>query len=277
MATTKRDYYESLGVGRNATPEDIRKAFRKLAFDHHPDRNKDPGAEARFKEISEAYEVLSDGQKRAQYDRFGHAGASAFGRGFEGFDNFGFGDIFDAFFGGSGRRRGGARAAARGADLAATITIEFEEACFGAEKEVEIARAELCSRCDGSRGEPGTQPEQCSNCNGIGEVRRAQRSVFGEFVNIATCEVCRGEGRVNTKPCTQCRGAGRERRNRKIAVKIPAGVDTGSQMRLSGEGEPGANGGLRATSTSTSTSRSTRSSAARRTTSSTPCPSVWPR
>ena len=242
MATTKRDYYEVLGIGRNATSEEIRKAFRKLAFEYHPDRNKSPGAEEKFKEINEAYEVLSDSQKRGQYDRFGHAGPSPFGRGFEGFDNFGFGDIFDAFFGGSGRR-GRTTTVARGADLAATITIEFEEACFGAEKEVEIARAELCSRCRGSLSEPGSPPQRCDNCNGTGEVRRAQRSIFGQFVNVSACDRCRGQGRVITKPCAQCRGAGRERKSRTIAVRVPAGVDTGSQIRLTGEGEPGFNGG----------------------------------
>ena len=245
MATAKRDYYEVLGIGRNATPEEIRKVFRKLAFEYHPDRNKDTGAEAKFKEVNEAYEVLSDAEKRGQYDRFGHSGgASPFGRGFEGFDNFGFGDIFDAFFSGSGgRRRGTATAAARGPDLAATMAIEFEEACFGAEKQFEVTREELCSRCQGTRAEPGSPPEPCANCNGTGEVRRAQRSMFGQFVNISACDVCRGEGKTISKPCTQCRGAGRERKKRTLSVKIPAGVDSGAQIRLTNEGQPGFYGG----------------------------------
>ena len=248
MATTKRDYYEVLGLSRNATQEDIRKAFRKLAFDNHPDRNKDPGAEARFKEINEAYEVLSDDQKRTQFDRFGHAGATPFGRGFEGFEGFGgFGDIFDAFFGGQGgaARRGRTATVERGADLAAALTIEFEEACLGAEREFEVSRAEPCDRCNGARSEPGSQLAQCSSCNGAGEVRRVERSIFGQFVNVATCGSCRGEGRVVTNPCSQCRGSGRERKRKSIAVKIPPGVPRGSQIRLRGEGELGKNGGPR--------------------------------
>jgi molecular chaperone DnaJ len=245
MATTKRDYYEVLGIPREATPEDIRRAFRKLAFEFHPDRNKAPEAEGKFKEINEAYEVLSDAEKRAHYDRFGHAAraGTAGARGFEGFDNFGFGDIFDAFFGGAAGTQRRPNAPARGADLAAAITIEFEEACAGVEKEFDITRTEMCSRCNGSRSEPGGEVQRCNNCNGTGEVRRAQRSVFGQFINVALCDVCRGEGRVITKPCVQCKGSGRERRKRRLSVKVPAGVDNGNQVRLSGEGEPGANGG----------------------------------
>ena len=243
MATTKRDYYDVLSVGREASAENIRKAFRKLAFEYHPDRNRDPNAESRFKEISEAYEILSDSQKRSQYDQFGHTGASPSGRGFDGFDNFGFGDIFDAFFGGT--RRGGRRtnASSRGGDMAATMTIEFDESAFGTEKKFDISRTEVCSRCDGKRAEPGSDIATCDACNGAGEIRRVQRSVFGQFVNVVTCDKCRGGGQFVTKPCAQCDGAGRARNRRKMAVKVPPGVDSGNRVRLTGEGEPGLNGG----------------------------------
>lgn len=244
MATAKRDYYEVLGIAKEATSEDVRKAFRKLAFEFHPDRNKAPDAEGKFKEVNEAYEVLSDTDKRAHYDRFGHAATAGNARGFEGMENFGFGDIFDAFFGGAADpRRRAANAPQRGADLAAAISIEFEEACFGAEKEFDITRTEICSRCSGSRSEPGGEVKKCVNCNGTGEVRRSQRSVFGQFVNIAPCDICRGEGKVFVRPCTQCRGAGRERKKSRLSVKVPPGVGAGNQIRLTGEGEPGANGG----------------------------------
>jgi len=243
MATVDRDYYEVLGVRRDATPEDIKKAFRRLAMEYHPDRNKSRGAEQRFKEINQAYEVLSDPERRAMYDRFGHAGSDGgFARGFEGFGFGGFGDIFDAFFGGTTTRRRGPRP---GADLRQQVTLTFEEAAFGCEKTVEVTSAETCSRCNGLRAEPGTEPEKCRNCGGTGEVRRVQQSVFGQFVNIATCERCGGEGRFIAHPCRSCRGAGRERKARRLQVKFPAGIDEGAQMRLSGEGEVGAHGGSR--------------------------------
>jgi molecular chaperone DnaJ len=244
MATAERDYYEVLGIGRDATPEDVKKAFRRLAMEYHPDRNKARGAEERFKEINRAYEVLSDPERRQMYDRFGHAGTDGgFARGFEGFGFGGFGDIFDAFFGGTatGRRRG----PARGGDLRQPVSLTFEEAAFGAEKAIEITSAEVCSTCKGQRAEPGTDVEKCKNCGGAGEVRRVQQSVFGQFVNIATCERCGGEGRFIAHPCKACRGAGRERRTRRLEVKFPAGVDDGAQMRLSGEGEAGTLGGSR--------------------------------
>lgn len=244
MATAKRDYYEVLGVPRGASAEEVKKAFRKLAMRYHPDRNKDDGAEARFKEIGEAYEVLSDAEKRTVYDRYGHAGLQGFdpGRGFEGFDFGGVGDIFDAFFGGSatGRR---AREAQRGADRRVDIDIEFEEAAFGCEREVEVERIERCARCAGAGSEPGSQAARCPACDGSGQVRRVSRSFFGQFVNIAACSNCRGEGRIITDPCHDCRGAGRQRQVRTLAVKIPAGVADGSRMRLSGEGDTGVNGG----------------------------------
>jgi molecular chaperone DnaJ len=246
MATDqKRDYYDVLGIARNASADEIKKAFRRLAMQYHPDRNKEAEAEARFKEVNEAYEVLSDTEKRQLYDRFGHQATSAdgFARGFEGFGFGGLGDIFDAFFGGASARA--QRGPTRGADVRKSVTLTFEQAVFGVEKEVEIATAELCPSCNGLRSEPGTQPERCPQCQGSGETRRVQQSIFGQFVNVAPCDRCRGEGRVVTTPCAYCKGTGREKRKRKLQVKIPAGVDHGQQMRLSGEGELGQGGGPR--------------------------------
>jgi len=238
----KRDYYEVLGISRNATDEEIKKAFRKLAFQYHPDHNHGDGAADRFKEINEAYEVLSDADKRAAYDRFGHGGAEGlFGRGFEGFDFGGFGDIFDAFFGGVNTAT--RQAPRRGADLHYSLTITFEEAVFGCEKEMSISRTENCSLCHGVGSKPGSQPIRCPNCNGTGQVRRVQQTIFGRFTNTTTCSQCHGEGRIITEPCPQCRGTGKEKRQRSILVKIPAGIDGGSQLRLSGEGEAGLRGG----------------------------------
>lgn len=181
------------------------------------------------------------------YDRFGHAAAQSgenpFARGFEGFGFGGLGDIFDAFFGGATSRA--QRGPVRGADVRKTITISFQEAVFGTEKQFDVTTAELCSVCNGLRAEPGTRPERCSQCNGTGEVRRTQQSIFGQFVNVTTCDRCRGEGRIITTPCGHCRGTGRERRKRTLSVKIPAGIDHGSQMRLTGEGEIGSQGGPR--------------------------------
>jgi len=239
---TKRDYYEVLGVDRNATDEEIKRAFRKLAFKYHPDRNREDGAEEKFKEVNEAYEVLSDPDKRSAYDRFGHSGAEGlFGRGFEGFDFGGFGDIFEAFFGGAATAT--RQAPQRGADLHYGLTITFEEAAFGCEKEINISRTENCSLCQGIGCKPGTQPSRCSNCNGTGQIRRTQQSIFGHFSSTTTCSRCRGEGKIITEPCSQCRGTGKEKHQRSISVKIPAGVDEGSQIRLSGEGEAGTRGG----------------------------------
>lgn len=239
----KRDYYEILGVPRNATDEEVKKAFRKLAFQYHPDRNRENGAEEKFKEINEAYEVLSDPQKRSNYDRYGHVGAEdIFGRGFEGFDFGGFGDIFEAFFGGATTRRA-QRAPQRGADLHYSLTISFEEAAFGCEKDIEIWRTENCSRCYGVGSQPGTNPERCPNCNGTGQVRRTQQSIFGRFVNVSSCGRCHGEGQIITHPCPQCKGSGKEKVRRKLRVNIPAGIDNGSRVRLNGEGEAGIWGG----------------------------------
>jgi molecular chaperone DnaJ len=240
--TTKRDYYEVLGVDRDATNEEIRRAFRKLAFKYHPDHNHDDKTGERFKEVNEAYEVLSDPDKRAAYDRFGHGGAEGlFGRGFEGFSFGGFGDIFDAFFGGAATAS--RQATQRGADLGYGITITLEEAAFGCEKEINISRTENCSLCQGVGSKPGSQPARCPNCNGMGQVRRVHQSLFGRFAQTATCPQCHGEGRIITEPCPQCRGTGKEKHKRDILVNIPAGVDNGSQIRLRGEGEAGRRGG----------------------------------
>ena len=242
MTTSKRDYYQVLGVSRGASDEDIKKAFRKLAMEYHPDRNKDAAASERFKEINEAYQVLSDAKKRSSYDTFGHAGVNANGGGFEGFENFGgFGDIFDAFFGGGTRRS--PTAARRGADLQIDINVDFEKAVFGAEEEIEIRRHEVCSRCRGARSEPGSTPDTCSQCRGTGQVRRSQQGIFGQFTQVSTCTMCRGEGHVITVPCSQCRATGTEIRDRKLVVTVPAGIESNTQIRLTGEGEPGMYGG----------------------------------
>ncbi|MDE3074093.1 MAG: molecular chaperone DnaJ [Chloroflexota bacterium] len=240
MATTqKRDYYEVLGVARNASDDEIKKAFRRLARQYHPDVNKSKDAEARFKEINEAYEVLSDPQKRQMYDQFGHDAPQ--GMGFEGFGFGGFSDIFQTFFGGqTGARQRGPQ---RGADLRYNLTLTFEEAVFGCEKELEVPRADTCPACRGLGAEPGTQPTRCPNCNGTGELRRVQQSIFGQFVNVVVCDRCQGEGRVITTPCHECHGAGRVRVTKHVTLKVPGGVDSGSQIRLTGEGEAGPRGG----------------------------------
>lgn len=246
MATQKADYYDILDVPRNASQDEIKRAFRRLAMQYHPDRNSEEGAEAKFKEINEAYEILSDPERRANYDRFGHAGleGSFSSRGFDGFGPFGsFGDIFDAFFGASSQAR--RRAPTPGADLRATVELTFEEAAFGTAKTITVNRTELCSRCQGLRAEPGTEPQRCPVCEGAGEVRRVQRSVFGQFINVAACDRCRGEGLIIPTPCTNCRGSGRERVTRQLEVTIPAGVDNGSIVQLRGEGELGSFGGPR--------------------------------
>ncbi len=244
MTTKKRDYYEVLGIPRGASDEEIKRAFRKLALEYHPDRNRSDGAADRFKEINEAYQVLSDSERRSRYDRFGHAGVTNGGAtGFDGFENFGgVGDIFEAFFGDfGGRARAGS--ARRGADLRVSVTLEFAEAAFGTEKQVEITRTERCAVCRGSRAEPDTTPDVCTNCRGSGQVRRAQQGFFGQFVQVVTCRVCGGDGHVITRPCRHCRGSGTERKHRKLAVTIPAGIESDTQLKLRGEGEAGVGGG----------------------------------
>ena len=241
----KRDYYEVLGVQRSASKDEMKKAYRQLARQYHPDVNKEGDSSERFKEINEAYEVLSDDNKRAAYDRYGHAGVQNGSAGFGGFDaGFGgFADIFEEFFGGGMGGKRQRRGPRRGADLRYDLSITFEEAVFGIEKDVEITRAEICHACNGSGAEPGTSPERCSTCNGSGEVRRVQQSILGSFVNVTTCPTCQGTGEVITVPCKTCHGRKQVQRTRTIKVKIPAGVDNDTQIRLTGEGGPGINGG----------------------------------
>lgn len=245
LSMSKRDYYEILGVSKDASEAELKKAYRQLARKYHPDVNSnDAEAEQKFKEVQEAYGVLSDSQKRQQYDRFGHAGAEGqgFGGGYgaQGFD--GFDDIFDMFFGGSGggsRRRG----PKRGSDLQLSMEITFEEAAFGVEREVEIPRMENCQHCDGTGAEPGTHPETCATCKGSGQQTVVQNTPFGRFQSSRTCETCQGRGTIIKSRCGDCAGTGKVRKKKKIKVKIPAGVDTGSRLQLSGEGEAGTLGG----------------------------------
>ncbi|MGD2048514.1 MAG: molecular chaperone DnaJ [Chloroflexota bacterium] len=241
---TKRDYYEVLGVERSASKDDLKRAYRRMARKYHPDVNKDSGSDERFKEINEAYEVLSNDSTRAAYDRFGHAGVQGAGAG-AGFNDFsGFGsvaDIFEEFFTGFGtRRRRGPR---RGGDLRYDLTITFEEAVFGIEKEIQVRRPEICPQCYGSGAEPGTNPVRCTNCNGTGEVRQMRQSFLGSFVNVTTCHVCGGSGETIPTPCTVCNGQKQIQQTRTLNVKVPPGVDNDTQIRLSGEGTPGTEGG----------------------------------
>ncbi|MGG3161772.1 molecular chaperone DnaJ [Geobacillus stearothermophilus] len=240
----KRDYYEVLGVSKNATKDEIKKAYRKLSKQYHPDINKAPDAAEKFKEIKEAYEVLSDDEKRARYDRFGHADPNeAFGGGgfrgggfdFGGFSGFGgFEDIFETFFGGGPRK---------GADVEYMMTLTFEEAAFGKETEIEVPREETCETCHGSGAKPGTSPQPCSRCGGSGQITSEQATPFGRIINRQTCPTCGGTGRYIPEKCPTCGGTGRVKQRKKIHVKIPAGVDDGQQLRVAGQGEPGVNGG----------------------------------
>jgi len=240
---SKRDYYEVLGVNKGASQEEIKKAFRRLARTYHPDVNKSPDAESKFKEINEAYEVLSDEQKRANYDRFGHAGAE---QGFGGFgdasDFGGFGDIFDMFFGGGGKRRN-PNAPRKGSDLQYTFSVEFKEAVFGKETDIEIPREETCDVCHGTGAKPGSKVETCPTCKGTGQQEVIQNTPFGRIVNRRICQTCEGKGKIVKDKCNICHGTGRVHKKRKIHVKIPAGIDDGAQLRITGEGEAGINGG----------------------------------
>jgi len=242
---SKRDYYEVLGLDRDASKDEIRKAYRKLARKYHPDVNKEDGAEEKFKEAKEAYEVLNDEQKRAQYDQFGHAGAS--GQGFGGFGGAqdfsgGFGDIFDMFFGGGGRTRD-PNAPQQGADLQYTMVLEFEEAVFGKEAEITIPKEEECDTCHGSGARPGSKVETCSHCHGSGQLNTEQNTPFGRVVNRRVCHYCNGSGKIIPEKCPTCHGSGRVKKQKKIKVSIPAGIDEGQQIRVSGKGEAGVNGG----------------------------------
>lgn len=241
----KQDYYEMLGVPRNASDAEIKRAFRKLAFQYHPDHNNDPEAEDKFKEINEAYQVLSDPKKRSSYDRYGRVATEG------GSPDFGFGglgDIFESFFGGFGEPSSGfsktaQRTPQKGDSLQSHLTLSFEEAVFGSKKEVEVQRVENCPLCHGLGSQPGTNPQTCPECHGMGQVRRVQQSLFGRFTHVATCSRCSGSGTIITHPCSQCRGKGKIRIKRKLMVDIPAGVDDGYQLCLDGEGNAGLYGG----------------------------------
>ena len=240
---TDRDYYEVLGVGRSASNEEIKKAFRRLAREYHPDVNNSPDSEERFKEINEAYAVLSDSEKRAAYDRFGHAGVRGTGGVNVDFDFPDFADIFGEFFGFGRTSRRARNVPRRGADLQYRVDLTFEESVFGVEKEIEITRDEVCETCNGSGAEPGTSPVRCATCGGSGEVRQARQTILGSMVQVTTCPACKGSGETIDTPCHTCNGRGLQRRTRKKVVSIPAGVDAGNQIRLAGEGQPGVNGG----------------------------------
>ena len=248
----KRDYYELLEVSQDASKEDIKKAYRRLARKFHPDVNPgDQEAEQKFKEVKEAYDVLSDEQKRARYDQFGHAGTEegmgGFGNAGGDFGGFGdvFSDIFDMFGGGFGGGGAARRGPAKGTDLRLDLEISFKDAAFGVEKDVSIPRMEECDACDGSGAAPGTHPTTCDACGGAGQTRVTQQTAFGQFQSVRTCPKCHGEGSIIKNPCPKCHGGGRVKHTRKVHINIPAGVDDGSRLRLTGEGEPGERGGPR--------------------------------
>ncbi|MBN1486079.1 MAG: DnaJ domain-containing protein, partial [Anaerolineae bacterium] len=236
MAT---DYYAVLGVSRESNPDEIKRAYRQLARKYHPDVSKEVDAEDRFKGINEAYEVLSDPEKRSMYDRFGTVPSNGMG----GMGNYGgFRDPFDIFaevfgnlggFGDFGRGRSGPR---RGNDVRVSVTLAFEEAAKGVEREIEVKRMDTCPACNGSGAEPGTKSDRCNECNGSGQVRRVQQTLFGSFVNITTCPKCNGTGSIIRTPCHKCEGTGKVYTHRRIRVKVPAGVDDGVSIRLAGEG-----------------------------------------
>lgn len=243
----KKDYYEILDIQKGASDDEIKKAFRKLAIKYHPDKNQgDKEAEEKFKEINEAYQVLSDPEKKAHYDQFGTAdfnGGGGFQGGFDFSDIGGFGDIFESFFGGgfsSGRRRNGPE---RGADLEYNLNLTFEEAVFGVEKEISINKHEKCETCSGSGAKSGTSPKTCDKCGGTGQMKVQRNTPLGSFVSVNTCDKCGGKGKVISDPCPTCKGTGKERKLRKIKINVPAGVDTGNVIPLRGHGEAGNNGG----------------------------------
>lgn len=251
MAETKRDYYEVLGVDRNADAATIKKAYRQLAKKYHPDMNPgDKEAEQKFKEAAEAYSVLSDDNKRRQYDQFGHAAFEQGGGGAGGFDFNGadmgdiFGDIFGDLFGGGSRRRAN-NGPMKGANLRASVRITFEEAVFGCEKELELSLKDECTNCHGTGAKPGTSPETCPKCGGRGQVVMTQQSLFGMVQNVTTCPDCGGTGKIIKEKCTSCGGTGYTSSRKKIKVSIPAGIDNGQCVRIAGKGEPGTNGGPR--------------------------------
>lgn len=249
-----KDYYSILGIEKSASQDEIRSAFRKLAIKYHPDKNKgNKAAEEKFKEINEAYQVLSDPQKRSNYDQFGTSefdgggsqGAQGFG-GFGGFDSDfgGFGDIFDSIFGGAGRGTRSRRSQAEpGADLEYNLNLTFEEAVFGCEKEISINRNEKCETCNGTGAKKGTSPKTCDKCGGAGQIRVQRQTPLGIMSTVAVCDKCHGTGKIIDEPCSTCHGTGKERKYRKIKINVPAGVDTGNVIPLRGQGEHGTNGG----------------------------------
>ena len=247
----KRDYYETLGVSKDASGDEIKKAYRKLSKKFHPDINKEANADEKFKEVAEAYEVLSDSQNRASYDQYGHAstdpnfGGGGFGGGGSGFGGFtgGFDDIFDTFFGGGGGRSRNQNAPRQGADLQYRVHLKFEEAIFGKKETIRYAREEECGTCDGSGAKPGTQPKTCSKCHGAGAVQVERNTPFGRVMTQAMCDVCSGTGKEIIEKCTICHGSGHVEEEHSVSVTIPAGVEDGQQLRLAGQGEVGSNGG----------------------------------
>ncbi|MBC8536289.1 molecular chaperone DnaJ [Feifania hominis] len=253
MAENKRDYYEVLGLQKGASADDIKKAYRKLAKKYHPDMNPgDKVAEMKFKEVGEAYEVLSDAEKKSRYDQFGFAGVDpnfaaggAGGAGFEGFGDFsGFGDIFESFFGGGfGGGSSARRGPQKGEDAECVVTLSFEEAVFGCEKQVQVDRIEKCDTCGGSGAAPGTKPETCPHCHGTGQVKVQQRSMLGYMTTVRACDQCGGTGQIVKEACKTCGGRGAVRHRRKIEIKIPAGIDDGQTIYLRGQGHAGSRGG----------------------------------
>ncbi|MCD7033043.1 molecular chaperone DnaJ [Metabacillus sp. GX 13764] len=245
---SKRDYYEVLGVGKGASKDEIKKAYRSLSKKYHPDINQSDDAADKFKEVKEAYEVLNDDQKRAQYDQFGHTdpnqGFGGFGGQGADFGGFGgFEDIFSSIFGGAGGRRRDPNAPRQGADLQYTMSLSFEEAAFGKETTIELPKDEVCETCHGSGAKPGTTPDNCTHCGGTGQLNIEQNTPFGRVVNRRVCHYCSGTGKIIKHKCATCGGDGTIKKRRKIKVNIPAGVDDGQQLRVSGQGEPGVNGG----------------------------------
>ena len=243
MATAERDYYELLGVARGAGDDEIKKAFRKLARELHPDVSDEPDAQARFREVAEAYEVLSKPETRRLYDQYGHAGLKRGGYTPGDFDFGNLGDIFSAFFGDDLLGRAGRTATSRGGDLGLAVEIELAEAYTGVTRRVELEVAQTCERCEGDWAEPGTTPITCGTCAGAGRVQQVSRSVFGEFVRAHVCPTCGGSGRVAETPCAECTGAGRVTREKTLDVEIPAGIHIGQQIRIRGEGHAGSHGG----------------------------------
>ncbi len=243
MVMSKRDYYDVLGVGKGASDDELKKSYRKLSKKYHPDLNKEADATEKFKEVSEAYETLSDTQKRAHYDQFGHTDPSQGYGGFNGgFDGFGgFEDILSSMFGG-GRRRD-PNAPQQGHDLQYSMTITFEEAAFGKETTIEIPKEEICATCNGNGAKPGTSPETCTQCGGSGQVTVEQNTPFGRMASRRACNQCSGTGKVIREKCATCHGQGKVKKRKKISIKIPAGVADGQQLRVPGQGEPGINGG----------------------------------